>query len=97
MAPFNPLTRYPGGSIRELFSISLPLMISSLAALFMIFTDRIFLARYSLDSLNASVNAGTMAWALMSGFSMITAMSEVFVAQYNGAKQYENMGALSGK
>ena len=86
------LTRHPEGSIRELWSISLPLMISTFASLLMIFTDRIFLARYSLDALNASVTAGTLAWALVGGFGMITAMSEVFVAQYNGAKCYDKMG-----
>lgn len=86
------LTRYPEGSIRELWNISLPLMISTLASLFMIFTDRIFLARFSVGTLNASVNAGTLAWALMAGIGMITAMSEVFVAQYNGAKLYRRLG-----
>ncbi len=88
----TPLTRYPEGSIRELWNISLPLMISSLASLFMIFTDRIFLAHYSIEALNASVNSGTFAWALMAGVGMITSMSEVFVAQYNGAKHYKRLG-----
>lgn len=88
----NPLTRYPEGSIRELWNISLPLMISSLASLFMIFTDRIFLAHYSIEALNASVNAGTFAWALMAGIGMVTSMSEVFVAQYNGGKHYKRLG-----
>lgn len=86
------LTSYPEGSIRELWKISLPLMISTLASLFMIFTDRIFLSHYSLGALNASVNAGTLGWAFMAGIGMITAMSEVFVAQYNGAKLYPRMG-----
>jgi MATE family multidrug resistance protein len=67
-------------------------MISSLASLLMIFTDRIFLAHYSVEALNASVNAGTLAWALMSGIGMVAAMSEVFVAQYNGAKHYKRLG-----
>lgn len=88
----QPLTRYPEGSIRELWNISLPLMISTLASLFMIFTDRIFLAHYSIEALNASVNAGTFAWALMAGVGMITAMSEVFVAQYNGARHFKRLG-----
>lgn len=59
----------------------------------MIFTDRIFLAHYSIGALNASVNAGTLAWAFMSGIGMVTAMSEVFVAQYNGSKQYQRIGS----
>ncbi len=92
MKQSQSLTRYPEGSIRELWSISMPLMISMLASLFMIFTDRIFLARYSLASLNAAVTAGTLAWALMVGVGMLTAMSEIFVAQYNGAKQYQRLG-----
>src|SRR3989344_2976794 len=92
MSTPSSLTKYPEGSIRELWSVSFPLMISSLASLFMIFTDRIFLSRYSVEALNASVNAGTLAWALMAGFAMVTAMSEVFVAQYNGAKQYHRLG-----
>lgn len=87
------LTRYPEGSVRELWSLSFPLMISSLASLFMIFTDRIFLAHYSLGALNASVNAGTLAWAVMSGVGMVTAMSEIFVAQYNGAQKYSQIGS----
>ncbi len=86
------LTRHPEGTIRELFSISFPLMISALASLMMIFTDRLFLARYSLDALNASVNAGTLAWALMGGVGMISAMSEIFVAQYNGAGLQKKIG-----
>lgn len=92
MKTTDTLTRYPAGSIRELWTISLPLMISSLASLFMIFTDRIFLAHYSLGALNASVNAGTLAWALMAGVGTVTAMSEVFVAQYNGSKQPQRLG-----
>ncbi len=87
------LTIFPEGSIRELWSISLPLMISTLASLFMIFVDRIFLARYSLDALNASVNAGTWAWAYFGGMGMLTAMSEVFVSQYNGAKKFDQIGS----
>ncbi len=88
----NALTRHPEGSVRELWAISLPLMISTLASLFMIFTDRIFLAHYSIGALNASVTAGTLAWALMAGVGMIAAMSEVFVAQYNGARHYKRLG-----
>jgi len=86
------LTRHPEASIRELWSLSSPLMVSTFASLLMIFTDRIFLARYSLSALNASVNAGTLAWAIMITLGMITAMSEVFVAQYNGAKRFDRLG-----
>ena len=86
------LTKYPEGSLRELWHISMPLMISALASLMMIFVDRMFLSRYSLDSLNAAVNSGTLAWAFFGGMGMLTAMSGVFVSQYNGAKEYTKIG-----
>lgn len=92
MKPSTALTSHPEGSIRELWRISFPLMISTFASLLMIFTDRIFLARYSLEALNASVNAGTLAWAIVGGCGMVTAMSEVFVAQYNGAGKLREIG-----
>lgn len=92
MQQYRSLTRHPEGSLRELWSISLPLMISTLSSLFMLFTDRIFLAHYSLASLNAAVTSGTLAWVFMGGVGMLTAMSEIFVAQYNGAKQYNRLG-----
>lgn len=88
----NSLTKFPEGSIKELWAVSLPLMISSLASLLMIFVDRCFLARYSLNALNAAVNAGTLAWAFLGGMGLLTVMSSVFVAQYNGAKLYSEIG-----
>ncbi|MGD2169529.1 MAG: MATE family efflux transporter, partial [Chlamydiota bacterium] len=78
--------------VKKLFNLSLPLMISSLATLLMIFVDRIFLANYSIDTLNAAVSAGTLAWAFLGGFGMITAMSQVFVSQYNGSNQQKEVG-----
>lgn len=92
MKESKSITKFPEGSIAELWNVSLPLMISSLASLLMIFVDRCFLARYSLDSLNAAVNAGTLAWAFLGGIGMLTVMSEVFVAQYNGAKLHSLIG-----
>ncbi len=78
-------------SLKEIWKVSFPLMISTLAFLSMIFVDRMFLSRYSLEALNASVNAGTWAWAFMNGLGMLTAISEVLVSQYNGAKRYEHI------
>ncbi|NGX52391.1 MAG: Multidrug resistance protein MdtK [Candidatus Anoxychlamydiales bacterium] len=86
------LTKFKQGSMKELWTIALPLMISALASLLMIVVDRCFLARLSLDALNASVNAGTLAWAFLGGFGVLTVMSEVFVAQYNGADLHDQIG-----
>lgn len=92
MEPSEKLTKYPEGSIRELWTISFPLMISTLATLLMIFVDRIFLAEYSLESLNAAAHAGTWAWAFIGGLGVLTGMSEIFVSQYNGAGMRSKIG-----
>ncbi|MCH9631658.1 MAG: hypothetical protein S4CHLAM37_16820 [Chlamydiia bacterium] len=80
------------GSFKELYKISMPLMISFLSLFVMIFVDRIFLSRYSTNALNAATSAGTFCWSLALGWSTLASLAEVFVAQYNGAKQYKMLG-----
>ncbi len=86
------LTPYLEGSVKELWVISFPLMLSTLSMLLMTFVDRLFLNRYSIEALNVSVNASTLAWAFMSGIAMVTAMSEVFVSQYHGEEKLRCIG-----
>lgn len=86
------LTKYPSGSLRELWAMSLPLMICSFSCMFMLFVDRLFLAHYSMAALNATVQAATFGWVFtFSGF-ILTSISEVFVAQHNGARNYQKIG-----
>lgn len=80
------------GSFRELLKISLPLMISFLSLFVMIFVDRIFLSLYSTSALNAATSAGTFCWSLILGWTTLASLAEVFVAQYNGARQYKMLG-----
>lgn len=86
------LTKYPEGSLRELWNIAVPLMLSSLSVMLMLFIDRLLLAHYSLSALNAAVNATTFGWAFVFGWMVLTSISEVFVAQYNGAGHRERLG-----
>lgn len=86
------LTRFPQGSFRELFSIALPLMISSLSVMSMIFVDRLLLAHHSTEAMNAAVNATTLGWAFVFTWTVLASISEVFVAQYNGAGAKEKLG-----
>lgn len=85
------LTKYPSGSLRELWSISLPLMLSMMSGSLMLFLDRLLLARFSIDALNACVNASVIAAALQFTFLTTSAIAEVFVGQYNGAGQYKKI------
>jgi multidrug resistance protein, MATE family len=87
------LTKFKEGSVRELWSISLPLMMSELSVMLMLFVDRLLLARYSQDAFNAAVSAGTLGWSFVFGWLILTNISEVFVAQYNGAKKYDKIAA----
>ncbi|MBA3958316.1 MAG: MATE family efflux transporter [Parachlamydiaceae bacterium] len=86
------LTKHPEGSLRELWSIALPLMISSLSVLSMIFVDRLLLANYSTQAFNAAVTASTLGWAFFIGWMTMGSIAEVFVAQLNGAGQKEKLG-----
>lgn len=86
------LTKYREGSVGELWTISLPLMISFFSTMFMIFMDRTFLAHYSTEAFNAAVSASTMGWGFMVGFMALGSISEVFVSQYNGAGRHEMLG-----
>lgn len=86
------LTRYPEGSLRELCALALPLMLSSLSVTLMIFIDRLLLAHYSIAALNAVANAMTFGWVYLSGWMVLASISEVFVAQYNGAKLEHKLG-----
>ena len=86
------LTKYPSGSLRELWAISFPLMLSMMSGSLMIFLDRLLLARFSIDALNACVNATVIAAAWQFAFLTTAAIAEVFVGQYNGAGQHQKIG-----
>lgn len=89
---FMALTKHPEGSIRELWTIAFPLMISSFSVLSMLFVDRILLANYSTMALNAAVNASTMGWVFIYAGMVLASIAEVFVAQFNGAGHKNRLG-----
>lgn len=80
------------GSFKELWKLSFPLMVSFLSLFVMIFVDRIFLSFYSTAALNAATSAGTFCWSFLLGWTTLASLAEVFVAQYNGSKQYKMIG-----
>lgn len=82
------------GNLRQLWRVTFPLMISSLSLFTMLFVDRLFLARYSTEALNAASYVGTLCWAILFAITTLPMMAEVFIAQYNGAKQYQELGTF---
>lgn len=80
------------GSLSELWKISFPLMMSFLSVSLMLFLDRLFLAHYSVEALNASVNASMLAQLFQFWCLSTVSIAEVFVGRYNGAGQKEKLG-----
>jgi len=70
----------------------MPLVVSLGATTVMEFTDRLFLARYSLDAIAAALPAGIMALLAMTIFLGTTSYVSVFVAQYTGQGRPEMVG-----
>lgn len=87
------ITGYPPGSLRELWHISFPLMICLMSVSLMLFLDRLFLTRYSLDALNASGNSGVVVQLLQFWCIATVGIAEVFVGRYNGAQKLAKLGA----
>ncbi|MFT4553131.1 MAG: MATE family multidrug resistance protein [Chlamydiales bacterium] len=79
------LTRHPEGSIKEMFAISFPLMLSVLSGSVMLFLDRLILAKFSLEAMNAAAAAGMVIFVFHYGAIGISSIAEVFVGQHNGA------------
>jgi MATE family multidrug resistance protein len=90
----NPsaLTHYKSGSVREIFSLTWPLMISIMSGNIMFFTDRLILSWYSLEAMNAVVVVGSVVGIFQFAPLAITSISEVFVGQFNGAGRYKEIG-----
>lgn len=82
------LTKYQAGSLPELITIAIPLMLSVLSGNLMMFMDRLILAHYSLAAMNAITAASSICMVIQYGTIGIAAIAEIFVGQYNGSKQY---------
>ena len=78
---------------RQVLSISLPLVASMGSITLMQFTDRIFLANYSVDAISAALPAGIASFTCISFFMGIANYTNAFVAQYTGARALSKVGA----
>ncbi len=78
---------------RDVLKISLPLVASMGSVALMQFTDRIFLANYSVDAIAAALPAGVISFMFLSFFMGVANYTNAFVAQYTGAKSFIRIGA----
>ena len=81
----------PGG-FREILQIAVPLIMSTGAHGLQMFTDRAFLSRYEPIAMSAAMQAGMIAFTVVSLFQGTIGYVNTFVAQYDGSKQYHRIG-----
>ncbi|MGD9281569.1 MAG: MATE family efflux transporter [Desulfobacterales bacterium] len=79
---------------RKVLRVSMPLVVSMSSTMIMEFTDRIFLANYSLDAIAAALPAGITAFLFISFFLGTAQYLNVFVAQYSGSGRPQRVGAV---
>lgn len=72
-------------TIRSLWALSYPLMISFLSTFVMVFIDRLYLAMYTPEALNAASSFGTLSWGIIMIWGTTAMLSEVIVGRYCGA------------
>jgi MATE family multidrug resistance protein len=90
--PAYQLTQYPPGSFFEIFLIASPLILGLLSSSVMLFADRLLLAHYSIDALNAATSSGTAAYAFIILTMSIASISAVFVGRYQGKGKFQEVG-----
>ena len=77
----------------EVLRVGFPLVMSMAATNVMQFTDRAFLANYSVDAIAAAGPAGITAWLITLFFSGVAGYLIVFIAQYTGENKSLRIGA----
>lgn len=80
-------------SARSILRVTIPILLASLSTCMMFVVDRFMLAGYSTDSMNAAVMSGCFVAVFSYMLVGIASSAEVYVSQYNGDKQYEQLGA----
>jgi MATE family multidrug resistance protein len=89
----NPTTAAPG-SLRELWPVALPLVISSGSNTAMYVFDRYLLSHFAEESLAAVLPAGMVNWTiLMMGIASV-AYVNAFISQYEGAQRKDRVGEI---
>ena len=73
--------------------VSMPLVVSMTTTVVMTFTDRVFLAHYSINAIAAALPAGITAFVFISFFADTAGYCNVFVAQYTGAGTLPRVGS----
>ena len=80
-------------SWRSIFFVTFPIVLSNLSNAIMYNIDRVMVVAYSVDALNAVSISGNLFTVFSFLFIGITDTAEVYVGQYNGAKNYDRLAS----
>lgn len=86
------LTKSPSGSLREVVSLSVPIMLVLLSGCLLGFVERILLAKYSREAMEGSISALYLCRLFQLPCMGIALFGQVFVATYVGSKQLHRIG-----
>jgi len=90
-----PLSQPTNGSIfRELLRLAWPLMLSNLFFSIQIVIDRTFLSQYDPDASAAALASSMILWIPVIFVQNTGGFATTFVAQYFGAKRFEQIGPI---
>lgn len=78
---------------RQVLAVGLPLVVSFGTTSLIHFTDRVFLANYSVNAIAAALPAGIASFLSICFFMGVVSYVNVFVAQYVGAGAFQRVGA----
>jgi len=81
------------GSYRDVLRVSMPIVVSMTTTVVMTFTDRVFLANYSIDAIAAALPAGIIAYVFLIFFADTAGYTSVIIAQYTGAGALQRVGS----
>ena len=79
-------------SYRDVLWVSMPIVMSMATTVVMTFTDRVFLANYSIDAIAAALPAGIIAYVFLIFFADTVGYVSVIIAQYTGAGALHRVG-----
>jgi MATE family multidrug resistance protein len=86
------LTRYDSATLKEVAYLSFSFILVLFSASLMGFCDRLILARYSIEGLEAAITALWLSQLFQIPFIRAASMTQIFVGQYKGAGQLKKIG-----
>lgn len=81
--------RIPLDTLKELFRLALPMVVSQGAFALMMFADRFFLSRLGASHVAAAMGGSVSFWVCMCFFNALAAYANALVAQYFGRRELE--------